>query len=414
MFTTLPEKIYSKDKFTILLTDELSKIEKWESPQAVFVEKNKNSATFIAPEVDKDTQIQIYGISKNYTHIINLEIKFKGIYYFTRSYRPFSDGKWFIDSDTKIAMGKDPGDFKYRFHAEFDLEKEKDWKGEFFCAPDTIISTWTDDNNFHTTSYSDYLLWNRDTYLSTDNKTAIIGIKRSSKDPVDYIDIPNDRVNEVEKNVPPLDIAVENNMTYGNPLILNTIYITNKHTKPINVFYAYQDAAYMWFPDSTQENVDFIFFPVDSSDIVSTEADYGESVPGLYFFAGLIHKKINILGGVFCPSYGSLAATLPCYIGNYMFPCEKDFNIDSHNDYRYESVKNYLNKLRGKIPFDYSQALLRNRLIGLTFSHIQPGETVMDNLYRVMLYYPEISKPFTPLEWKQKVFQAIGKRRVPK
>jgi len=379
----------------------------WEVEKGTIIKAGLTNATYRAPDFEEDgvDRVQVSYRDKKgrvvFNYILPLLIRFKGIYFDTFAYDTQSDAKWFIDSKTKIAMGKDSdgifANSSYRFHVE-KPDRNREWQGEFFCQPDTVILAF--DQNQHYLAYNGYLRWDSDTFLRQDKKFARISLWRTPNTDIKYIEsIPR---KEIEKTPNLLaDIQEDISLYYGNPVGESRVYITNRYSKSMSFLYIYQDAAYMWLPQGNQDRVQFIFFPVDDSDNLETLSAFGLNSNNTYFFAGTYHPDHNILSGVFTTAPASFVATLPSYIGN-----KEEFNyfVQDETVASYDDIIQRIKKLVG---FNTNEVCLKNRAVAIFFDQVKPGETRAAIFYRVMLYYPGRKEPIQPLEWKKIVVDVL-------
>ncbi|MGC8771621.1 MAG: hypothetical protein ACP5Q5_10260 [Brevinematia bacterium] len=302
---------------------------------------------------------------------------------------------WFIDSKTKIAMGKDPihlGEnsiylYRYSLGGDNGLPPSNGWEGEFFCSPDTMVYVYN--SNINELAYLKHLSWSSDKFLSYDRKKAGLAFYywNSGVYSTNIHDI--DSVTPISTNVK-LNIEEFNYLFNGFYVSPVKVSIQSLYTQNVDVVYIYQDAAYMWFPRGNQEGVEIIFFPIDNSENVSNISQFRLNSSNDFYFAGTYDPSNNIIAGLYS-DWKSYSAAITRYIGNNVS------NIDQ--------ITNFLKTNSGILP---SIEDLKNRAIIFHITSLQPNEKREFWYYRVMMGFPYISTNFSMIEWKRKIVEEIN------
>lgn len=310
---------------------------------------------------------------------------------------------WFIDSKTRIALGKDsislvtPAIYLYRYSlaGSNGLPPINGWEGEFFCSPDSIVYVWN--SNFSKSAYLMHLFWLQDKYISYDRKKAGIAFYYSN------FEVYSKEIKDIGILTPdsePLNLEIKefNYLISGFYVSPVFVSIKNLYSEPVNIIYLYQDAAYMWFPRGTQKDVQLIFFPVDNSTDFTNVTFFSSNCSERYFFAGTFDPEHNIIAGLYSDFSYSYSAVLTTYIGN---------NISN-----FEDLTNFLYEKSG---LNVVEENLKNRAIIFYISSLPPGEKREFWFYRVMMGFPEEDGSITPVEWKRLIVSAINEfNRIPK
>jgi hypothetical protein len=262
-------------------------------------------------------------------------------------------------------------DFQHKIH--YGKEGEDIFvDGEFFCDPDDIIFLPTRQE----VAYLSYLPWRKDIFVDNDRQFGRLSYLYQPKDltKLNLIGVP--------PLVTPLDIRMDKSLSAAHPFLDARVYITNKHSDPVDVVYITQDAAYMFLPDGHQGKVspavhvensshagDFFYGQLSRGDVVATyHRDKG-------FAAGYVPLDFEEVFGGVVPEYAFFVRHSASGVLALPFA-----DVTKKKFANVQALNRHLAEISAIKP---RPEQLKNRILVFSFNAVQPGQTVVAHFYQV-------------------------------
>jgi len=370
----------------------------------IFIVKNRNAIIFAS-------LFSILG----YFLINYFYEKNSGLKIFVSGYDAFGNEKWIVDKKTGIAMSFENNTnsiydyFTVRYSSLKNGFENKEggyhWVGEYFCQPDSIVIMKNDKDEYQI-SYLPYLKWRKDFFIAKDGSFGRISvIKDSVGGKLDQVDkLYTDRVSDLN-----LNIRRDSTLGSGNNFSRTDIYIKNKYSYPVDLYYIVQDAAYMNFNKGNSVNV----FPISLSfnetvghsfRLASDQYKTMQNNDELKNFVGSYRSDFNILAGFYTDNDYAILGLKNKYLG-----IEK-----SDGAMQALVVDNDLDKIVSDAVNAEQFSKIRssdfvNRFIIFPVIQLQPEEERNINFYRIMIDKSDEKKLITLEEWSNIVSQVVKK-----
>ena len=152
----------------------------------------------------------------------------------------------------------------------FSSKQFKEWKIEYFCEPDWVISYYTE--SFSDIFYINSLKWEKSFTIDQDDKIIL----RFHHHPSYGL------INKQRSNLP-LEIEVKFTWVHGNQWVDVEVTINTLQEGTCNLCFIAQDAAFMWFPYANQSDVQGLSIDGNSTivgDFIKTEKGLNHVIAG--------------------------------------------------------------------------------------------------------------------------------------
>lgn len=182
--------------------------------------------------------------------------------------------------------GIDPGDLP------FSAKAFKRWEIEYFCEPDYTLSLFQKGESQHI--YASEIRWDKSVYFD----------QRRNRMLVTYVYKPANGFLKWgrEEKPPNVEMKIEFNWPYASSKVAVVVSIRNLDSTPLDFAFTAQDAAYLWFPNQAQVDLEpFLFEKGMRSEV--THQNHQRVVD---LFAGLFSEKHRVFSG-----FRTIRADLP-------------------------------------------------------------------------------------------------------
>jgi hypothetical protein len=121
---------------------------------------------------------------------------------------------------------------------------------DYFCIPDDLIISYNDTFSSWVRAYG--LNWQVAHGLLDNKQKAFLRHRYNSGDGYNFLTYDYNKGNGI---LPPADLTVEHDMTFGENYVPMTITIKNDHSQPLRFIYVFQDGAWMTQDEQNQKDV---------------------------------------------------------------------------------------------------------------------------------------------------------------
>lgn len=305
----------------------------------------------------------------------------RGIYHYTKAYKPFTDAHHYIDESSRIVMTKQNEIQSNGYHVDLRaFHEDYVWRGEFFCQPDTVIvsPSAAGQRSWYLTG----LVWTDDAWFTPDQ------VQISAAHYPRFGDL-GDLTPEGKGNTAPMPFAVveTHNHFRGTHHVSTTVEITNQSATPAQAIYIYQDAAYLWFPRGTQKGTEPVNITLVDGEVASSIGTYRAREVGSNeaLFSGYVDRKNGVISGVFTDLPGARIGTIGRYLGIRQTDGDgsgNKFHVLSGDVSSMEDVPG------DNFPPSDHERSLKNRFVAIDFGVLAAGDTVRGKFERIMFYEP--------------------------
>jgi len=313
------------------------------------------------------------------SQVIDQPAASKGIYHYTKAYKPFTDAHHYIDESSGIVMTKQNEIQNNGYHVDLRaFHEDYVWRGEFFCQPDTVIVATTAEGR--RSWYLTGLVWTDDAWYTPDQ------VQISAAHYPRFGDL-GDLTPEAKGSTAAMPFAVveTHNHFRGDHHVTTTVEITNKSASPAQAIYIYQDAAYLWFPRGTQKGIEPVNITVAGGEVTSSIGTYEAHEVGHNeaLFSGYVDRKNGVISGVFTDRPGARIGA----IGRYLGIRQTDGDGSGNKFHVLSDDISSIDDIPGdNFPPTDRKRLLKNRFVAIDFGVLAPGDTVHGRFERIMFY----------------------------
>jgi hypothetical protein len=188
----------------------------------------------------------------------------------------------------------------------------------------------------------------------------------------------------VNVDQPPADIVIRNQLRRGVPLVVTLVTITNRSREAQRMSYIYQDAAYMWFPDGDQRNVESIRIGTSRSgyDRFANVVSAGVTAPGFWQFAGTFNRQHGVVAGLLSMNNGEVIGISGEYVGITTSVVDGAGRFHNRSGFHNADIPRVTTVTNVRTqPFI-------NRFIALDFGEMQPDQQKTLSYFRIMTVLP--------------------------
>ncbi len=230
---------------------------------------------------------------------------------------------------------------------------------EYFCNPDSVVVVRTEST--YTATYLPYLVWETSVTpdrLEVANEYLGAGLKPFVHDPP-----------------PALRVKLLHRLTSGQGRIRVDVELRNDSGQDAEITFIYQDAAYMWLPDRSQQQVD------------AAARVGGQALTGRFWFGqgqagdwvATAHARQGVVAGLWSASADAYLGVIPEYalFGYHVMDVRSTGSLGLA---RVSQTPRSAKQLIAELSRWNGQAVqpqdLKNRILAVVFPRVAPGATV--------------------------------------
>lgn len=298
----------------------------------------------------------------------------------SRASGPFTDAHYITDDRANLVLTiqRELGPLGFGLDIRGWRDPDGVDRAEYFCQPDAVLMM--ESRSRAQAYYLPYLTWRTD--WTVEPELARFDARHVTSMGTYQSLLPAG----IRAMAPPVDMRMATTMRRGDGY-LNTLFtVTNRSNEAQRMTFVYQDAAYMWFPDGDQRNVESIRIATSSAGFERrvNQESAGATAQGFWQFVGTFNREHGVVAGMLSFTPGDQLGISREYLGITGETIGNAGYVNARPNYRRSDIPNVADG-----PNVREQRRYINRFIALDFGVVQPGANATRTFYRIATVLPE-------------------------